>query len=98
MELITITEYCIHHHTEVSFIDALEQSGLIHIVEQEEERYIDYDQLEQLESYTRWYNDLDINVAGIETVHYLLQKIRNLQQQVHRLEERLARYEQGEGA
>lgn len=95
MELITITEYCIHHHTEVSFIDALEQSGLIHIVQQEEERYIDYDQLEQLESYTRLYHDLDINVAGIETVHYLLQKIRNLQQQVHRLEERLAQYEPG---
>ncbi|WP_118950199.1 chaperone modulator CbpM [Taibaiella helva] len=94
-ELITITEYCIHHHTELSFIDALEQSGLIHTIQREEERFIDYDQLEQLESYTRWYHELDINVAGIETVHYLLERIGSLQARVRALEAKLARYEAG---
>ncbi|WP_118976841.1 chaperone modulator CbpM [Taibaiella koreensis] len=94
-ELITITEYCIHHRTEVSFIDELEQSGLIHIIQQDEERCIDYDQLDQLESYTRWYQDLDINVAGIETIHHLLQKIGALQQQVRTLEAGLSHYEAG---
>lgn len=91
-ELITITEYCRHHHTDVSFIDALEQNGLVEIVQVAQERCIQYDQLEQIESYTRWYHELEINVEGIETVHYLLQKIKDMQQHIHELESRLRRY------
>lgn len=94
-ELITINEYCVHHHTDVAFIDALEQNGLIEIVRVEQERCIQYDQLEQLESYTRWYHELEINVEGIETVHYLLQRIKDMQQYIHELESRLRRYEHG---
>jgi len=92
-ELIRITEYCTRHHTEPAFIDALEQSGLIEVVVAGEERWIGYDQLPELENYTRWYYELDINVAGIEVVRHLLDRITHLQQQVRSLEERLRRAE-----
>lgn len=92
-ELITIQEYCIHHHTDVSFIEALEQNGLIHIIRTEETQSIDYEELEQLERYTRLYHDLDINVEGIEVVGYLLEKMDEMKKHIHELEERLKKYE-----
>lgn len=92
-ELITIQEYCIHHHTDVSFIEALEQNGLIHIIRTEETQSIDYEELEQLERYTRLYHDLDINVEGIEVVGYLLEKMDEMKRHIYELEERLKKYE-----
>lgn len=93
-EFITIKEYCVYHHTDESFIEALQQSGLIEI-EQEAtpEPYIPYDQLAQLERFTRWYNELDLNVEGIEVVGNLLQKMAGMQQHILELETRLKKYE-----
>lgn len=92
-EYITIREYCVYHHTDESFIKALEQSGLIAIESAEPEPMISYDQLETLERFTRWYNELDLNVEGIEVVGNLLQKIDAMQQHIHQLEGRLKGYE-----
>lgn len=88
-ELITIEEYCLHHHTEHSFIDALEQNGLIQVTLLQQQRYIDYGQLRELECYTRWFYDLDINVEGIEVVQQLLQKVEQQQHYIQELEARL---------
>ena len=94
-ELIKITEYCIHHHADIGFIEALEQSGLIRIVVSETDRCIEYEQLPLLESYTRWHYDLDINVEGIEAIQHLLSRMTDMQEQLHRLQEQLHRYEAG---
>lgn len=93
-ELITIKEFCIHHHTDAGFIHALVANGLIEIVQEEEEQWIRYEQLEQLESYTRWHRELELNVEGIEAVQHLVQRIRDMQEHIHRLEQRLKRYEE----
>jgi chaperone modulatory protein CbpM len=94
-EFITIKEYCVYHHTDESFIEALQQSGLIEIEQAEAlEPYIPYDQLEQLERFTRWYNELDLNVQGIEVVGNLLQKMAEMQQHILELETKLKKYEE----
>jgi hypothetical protein len=95
MEWITIEEYCTSHNTEVSFVDALEENGLIEVIKIEEERCIRYDQLDQLESFTRLHLELNINVEGIETIHHLLQRIRDMQQHIQFLENKLRHYEAG---
>jgi hypothetical protein len=94
-EMITITAYCAHHHTEPSFIDALEKGGLLTITVVNEERFIDYEQLQQLECYTRWYYDMDINVPGIDAINNLLQKVKQMQQQIEDLKHQLALYRPG---
>lgn len=91
-EFITIQEYCVYHHTDKSFIEALQQSGLIEIEQADPEPLIPYGQLEQLERFTRWYQDLDLNIEGIEVVGRLLQRIDALQHKVHELEGRLKLY------
>ena len=92
-EFITIKEYCVYHHTEASFIEALHQSGLIEIQPAEPEPVISFDQLEALERFTRWYQELELNVEGIEVVGHLLQKMDSMQQHIHDLEQRLKQYE-----
>ncbi|MDU1890187.1 MAG: chaperone modulator CbpM [Dysgonomonas sp.] len=88
-ELIIIREYCIQNQIEPDFIVQLEDEGLIQIHEVENERYIHISQLRSLEQYTRWYYDLAINVAGIDVIQNLLDRITEMEEEMHRLRERL---------
>lgn len=92
-EMILATEFCMHHQIEMSFIYSLKNSGLLVTVIIEEQLYIPVNELKSLESMLLFYNTLDINMEGIETVTYLLQKINNLQQQILELNNKLSVYE-----
>ena len=95
-ELITVTEYCFHHHTEPAFIAALEENGLISLTMVAQERYIHYSQLRDLENYTRWYYEMDINIGGIDAMHYMLEKLAAAQEEINQLKEKLKLYNTGE--
>jgi len=41
--------------------------------------------MQKLEKFVRMHYDLDINVEGIETINYLLQKIEEMQMEILRL-------------
>ncbi|MDR2123226.1 MAG: chaperone modulator CbpM [Flavobacteriaceae bacterium] len=92
-DLITIREYCFHYKTELSFIEALEELGLIRLWEENDEKYIEIDQLPELEKYNRMLYDLEINPAGIDAIHHLLEKIQTLQEEISVLRNRLRFYE-----
>ncbi|MDR0823961.1 MAG: chaperone modulator CbpM [Prevotella sp.] len=88
-ELIIIREYCIQNRVEPDFIVQLEDEGLIQISIIENERYIHISQLKYLDQYVRWYYDLSINVAGIDVIRNLLDKIDDMQEEISRLKEQL---------
>lgn len=88
-ELIIIREYCIQNQVEPDFIVQLENEGLIQISIIEEERYIHISQLKHLDQYVRWYYDLSINVAGIDVIQNLLDKIDDMQEEILKLKEQL---------
>jgi chaperone modulatory protein CbpM len=92
-QLITVEAYCTYHHTEPNFIDELERGGLLTITVMDDNRFIDYDQLQQLERYTRLYYDMDINVPGIDAIDNLLNKVQQLQQEIEDLRHRLEVYQ-----
>ncbi len=94
-EMISIASYCLKYDIERSFIDSLEDGGLIEIVWVDNERFIPYSVLPQLERYVSWHYELDINPEGIETIQYLLYKIDLLKQEVADLRSRLKVYEEG---
>jgi hypothetical protein len=91
--LIAIDDFCANHNIDVSFISSLEKTGLIEITTIEESGFIEAGQLLQLEKYVRFYYEMDINLEGIETVTYLLQKINTLQHELGTLRNRLRLYE-----
>lgn len=96
--MIVAAEFCQHQQIEFSFIQALHDSGLIEIFIEEENWLIPEDQLRQLEKFSQLYYEMDINLAGIETIHHLLQQIDNMQQEVVSLKNRLKMYEKKQNA
>ncbi len=50
--------------------------------------------LQKLEQYTRWHYDLDINIEGIEVIEHLLNRMRNLQDEIISLQNRLRIFEE----
>lgn len=91
--LIAVDEFCANHDIEISFVNSLQQTGLIEITTIEEVEFIDSEQLNQLEKYVRFYYELDINLEGIETIQHLLQRVNALQQEITVLRNRLRLYE-----
>ncbi len=92
-EMISAVDFCFHHKIEVSFISSLNESGLVEIEIVEEKIFIPLSQLSNLERFVRLYHEMDINLEGIETITYLLQRMNEMQKQILILHNRLRMYE-----
>jgi chaperone modulatory protein CbpM len=92
-EMIPAEEFCIHHNIELAFIYSLKESGLVEIITIEEKAFVPVNQLSHLEKLVRLYYEMDINLEGIETITYLLQRLNQMQQQILSLTNRLQLYE-----
>ena len=91
--LIPANELCTHYNVEVSFINALQEYGLIELTRIEENYFIDETQLQKLEQYTRWHYELEINLEGIEVIDEMLERIKNMQNEITVLRSKLRLYE-----
>lgn len=91
--LIPANEFCTSYNIEISFINSLQEAGLIEITTLKEKDYIHESQLNDLEKIVHLYYDLDINIEGIETVINLLDRINELQEEIIDLRNRLRLYE-----
>ena len=91
--LIAVEVFCENYHIEISFINSLQQNGLIEITVIKEKGFIDAGQLQQLEKYIRFYYELDINLEGIETISHLLQRLNAMQDDIRVLRNKLRLYE-----
>lgn len=92
-KLIAVNEFCINRNIEFSFISSLQETGLIEIATIEEAAFIGADQLQKVEKFIHFYYDLDINLAGIETINHLLQRMSAMQDEIISLRNRLSLYE-----
>lgn len=92
-QMIPVSEFCIYHNIELSFIYSLNESGLIDITSIEEKVFVPISQLKQLEKLMRMSVDMDINLEGIETITYLLQRMNDMQRHILQLENKLTFYE-----
>ncbi len=91
--LILLSEYSTKLGIDTAFLLTLEEQGLIKTVTVEQHIYIDIIELQRLEKFMRLHEELDINVAGIEAITNLLERIENLQHEITSLENKLRLYE-----
>jgi chaperone modulatory protein CbpM len=94
-DMIPASEFCTHHNIELSFIYLLNQSGLVEIIMDAEKIFLPASQLSHVEKLVRLHYEMGINLEGIETITYLLQRIKEMQQQIETLHNRLSIYENG---
>ena len=92
--LILIEQFCEHHNIEFSFIDSLHQFGLIEVIIENNNRYLQHEQLKDVEKMMRFHYELDINMEGIDAISNLLQRMNQLQQELVSAQNRLRFFEE----
>lgn len=91
--MIPLTECCLRLGIDTLFVFTLEEHGLIETITIEETVFLEVVELSRLETFARFYHDLDINVPGIQAITHLLEHIEQLQGEISVLNNRLRQYE-----
>lgn len=92
-DYIILREYTQQTNLEPSFFIQLEESGLIDIQIIDGEKFFPSSQITDLEKYARMYYDLSINMEGIDAIYHILNRMKELQNELHYLRTRLRVYE-----
>jgi len=91
--LVPAKEFCVHHHIEINFIYALEEFGLVEIVNEEDDVFIPAEHIGELEKCIRLHNELNINMEGIDVIQRLLKKLEATEDEMNRLRNELRFYQ-----
>lgn len=91
--LIPTQTLCSHYDIEISFVNTLNQMGLIQIEIIEQNQFIHQDQISDLEKIIRLHYELNVNLEGIDVVFNLLEKERALRNELNVLKNKLRLYE-----
>lgn len=94
-ELYALTTYCTMHGIDHSFITSLREEGLISIIVENNDEYIEEEQLQDLEIYTRWHHEMGINTEGIDVIRHLVGRLREVHGELNSLRARLKLYQEG---
>ena len=94
-DMITLNEFCSSHQIEVSFIQSLEEHGLVQTVIIDQSLCINSDELPKLERIVRLHQELNINPEGIDVIDHLLKRIQVMQHEISDLRNRLDFYAEG---
>ena len=94
--MVMLDDFCASHHVEISFIQSLEDNGLIETVSINQALYVTSTDLPKLEQITRLHQDLNINPEGIDAVNHLLRHIEEMKQEIVQLRNRIRFYEEND--
>lgn len=88
-KLIAVEECCRSYNIEFTFLESLNEFGLIEIVPVDDNRFLPEEQLKDLERMIRLYDELGINMAGIDAISHLLKRVDDLQREIQVLKNHL---------
>lgn len=91
-DLIESAIFCQYHHIEPSFVDLMEESGLVEFIVINEQKFIHHSQLQQVERIIRLHQELEINISGVEAIVHLLERVEQMQFEISSLKNRLSFY------
>jgi hypothetical protein len=87
--LIATTDICTYHEVEYTFISSLSEAGLLELRVVDQTTYIPENELRRLERMIRMHHELEINIAGIEAITHLLERIEQMQEEMRLLRNRV---------
>jgi chaperone modulatory protein CbpM len=86
--LISTTDICTYHNVEYTFINSLEEAGLVDVTVVKKDTFIPETELQKLEKMIRMHHELEINVAGIGAIIHLLERVEQMQEEMRTLRNR----------
>ena len=89
-ELIATADICTFHNVEYAFINSLNEAGLVQVQIVKQKAYVPEPDLQKLEKMIRMHHELEINVAGIEAIFHLLDRVEQMQEELRVLRNRAA--------
>lgn len=92
-DLIPIEQFCKIYEIEFSFINSLNDFGLIELTYIDKNEFIALEKIQVIEKIIRLHNDLGVNFEGIDIITNLMQKIDTLQKRLNTIENQLNIYE-----
>jgi chaperone modulatory protein CbpM len=92
-DMVVLDEFCACHQVQISFIQSLEEHGLIQTVTVNQVRCVHVEELSKLEQIVRLHQELNINPEGIDAIINLLQRIDSMQTEITMLVNRLNFYQ-----
>jgi hypothetical protein len=87
--LIDARLFCECHKVEISFVRELDQLGIIHLYEVEQQYFLDPEELPQADKLASLHTDLGINPEGLDVIHHLLSQMEEMRRELSRLHARL---------
>jgi len=92
-KLIAVDEFCKNNDIEISFVNSLEENGLIEITKIEETSFFNYEQLQELDRYIRFCYELNIDLDGIDAIKHLFRRVNEMCDKIVSLQNRVYLYE-----
>jgi len=87
--LVAADDICMYHQVEYTFISSLQKAGLVHLKVVDKTTYIPESELQKLERMIRMHHELEINIAGIEAITHLLERVEQMQEEMRVLRNRV---------
>ncbi|MFL9844242.1 chaperone modulator CbpM [Flavobacterium rhizosphaerae] len=91
--LVLVEQFCAYHNVEITFINALQDYGLVEIVTVKQNNYLPYERVKDVEKMIRLHYEMDINLEGIDAIANLLNRVEALQGELNMVRNRLRFYE-----
>ncbi|HEX8268425.1 MAG TPA: chaperone modulator CbpM [Flavobacterium sp.] len=91
--LISIAEYCTHYRVEPTFVESLEETGVIELTDDAGSKFIREEQIAELERYRILHFELHINLEGIDAIRHLLHRQQSLLREIDTLRRQLRLYQ-----
>ncbi len=92
-EFIQLEVFCRNYGVTLSFVNSMQEFGLLEITLINEIECIPMKQLSDAEKLVRLHNDLEINTEGIDVIVQLLNRLDKMQEEMLMLKQRLSFYE-----
>ena len=91
-DIITLNDFCSSHQIEISFIQSLEEHGLLQTVIIDQSLCINANELPKLERIVRLHQELNVNPEGLDVIDHLLKRMQAMQHEISELRNRLNFY------
>ena len=87
--MIAAQEFCNHYQVSFTFMTSLHEAGLIDMTMVEGQQFLNVDNLCDVEKLVRLHTELEINEEGVEAIAHLLQRMKDMQNELKLLGQQL---------